>query len=65
MWEASIPLARFDEERKRLRIARSVRTSDGVHARIVHPERPLDGAAIVEPELEDAFIYALSFGTAA
>jgi ABC-2 type transport system ATP-binding protein len=63
VWEATIPLERFDEERKRLRIARSVRTSDGVHARIVHPERPLDGATIVEPELEDAFIFALNFGS--
>jgi ABC-2 type transport system ATP-binding protein len=65
VWEASIPLARFDDERKRLKIARATRTSDGVLARIVHPERPLDGAATVDPELEDAFIYALSFGTAA
>ena len=64
VWEASIPLARFDEVRKRLRIARSVRTSDGVQARIVHPERPLDGAVIVAPELEDAFIFALNFGSA-
>jgi ABC-2 type transport system ATP-binding protein len=65
VWEATIPVARFDEERKRLKIARSVRTSDGVQARIVHPERPLDGATIVAPELEDAFIYALSFGAVA
>jgi ABC-2 type transport system ATP-binding protein len=62
VWEASIPAARFDEERKRVRISRSLRTSDRVHARIVHPERPFDGAALVEPELEDAFIYALAFG---
>ena len=65
VWEVSIPQAQFDEERKRLRIARSVRTADGVLARVVHPERPLPGATTVEPELEDAFIYALSFGTAA
>jgi ABC-2 type transport system ATP-binding protein len=64
VWEASIPFARFDEERKRLRIARSVRTNDSVHARIVHRERPLDGAVSVEPELEDSFIYALNFGAA-
>ena len=62
VWEASIPLARFDEERKRLKIARSARTSDGVVARIVHAGQPLDGASIVEPDLEDAFIFALNFG---
>jgi len=62
VWEASIPLARFDEERKRLKIARSARTSDGVLARIVHAGQPLDGASIVEPDLEDAFIFALNFG---
>ena len=65
VWEVSIPLAQFDDERKRLKIARSSRTSDGVLARIVNPECPLVDAANVEPELEDAFIYALSFGTAA
>jgi len=65
VWEASIPHARFDEERKRLKIARSSRTSDGVLARIVNPERPLLDAESIEPDLEDAFIYALSFGTAA
>ncbi|HMA03854.1 MAG TPA: hypothetical protein VKP02_15920, partial [Gemmatimonadaceae bacterium] len=65
VWEASIPHARFDEERKRLKIARSSRTSDGVLARIVNPERPLLDAERVEPDLEDAFIYALSYGTAA
>jgi ABC-2 type transport system ATP-binding protein len=64
VWEASIPQAKFDEERKRLRIARSVRTADGVVARIVHPDRPLDGATQAEPDLEDAFIYALNFGAA-
>jgi ABC-2 type transport system ATP-binding protein len=64
VWEASIPLARFEEQRKRLRISRSVRTSDGVHARMVHPEPPFEGASLVEPELEDAFIYALAFGVA-
>ena len=65
VWEATIPLACFDAERARLRVARSVRTSDGVLARIVHPERPLSEATLVEPELEDAFIYALSFGARA
>ncbi|HEV7704208.1 MAG TPA: ABC transporter ATP-binding protein [Gemmatimonadaceae bacterium] len=65
VWEVLIPLARFDEERKRLRIARSTRTSDGVLARIVHTERPVDGATSVEPDLEDAFIFALNFGASA
>ncbi len=65
VWEVSITQAQFDEERKRLRIARSVRTADGVVARIVHPERPLPGATNVDPDLEDAFIFALNFGAAA
>ena len=64
VWEASIPLACFEDKRKRLRISRSVRTGDSVHARIVDPERPLEEATLVEPELEDAFIYALTFGVA-
>ena len=62
VWEATIAPERFDAMRKRLKLARSSRSSDGVLARIVSPEKPIDGATPVEPELEDAFIHALNFG---
>jgi ABC-2 type transport system ATP-binding protein len=62
VWEVLIPAARFDEVRKQLRIVHSSRSSDGVLARIVHPQQPIDDAVSVEPELEDAFLFALNFG---
>ena len=64
VWEVTIPSERFDDVRKSLRIARSSRSSNGVLARIVHPQRPIDDAISVEPELEDAFLFALNFGSA-
>jgi ABC-2 type transport system ATP-binding protein len=64
VWEVTIPSERFDDVRKSLRIARSSRSSNGVLARIVHPQRPIDDAVSVEPELEDAFLFALNFGSA-
>jgi ABC-2 type transport system ATP-binding protein len=64
VWEVTIPSERFDDVRKSLRIARSSRSSNGVLARIVHPQRPIDDAISVEPELEDAFLFALNFGAA-
>jgi ABC-2 type transport system ATP-binding protein len=64
VWEASLPIERFEEARRQLKVARSVRNATGVHVRVVHPECPLPGATAVDPELEDAFIYALNFGVA-
>ena len=62
VWEVLIPAERFDEVRNQLRIVHSSRSSDGVLARIVHPQQPIDDAVSVEPELEDAFLFALNFG---
>jgi ABC-2 type transport system ATP-binding protein len=63
VWEVLIPVERFDAVRKQLRIVRSSRSGEGVLARIVHPQQPIDDALSVEPELEDAFIFALNFGS--
>ncbi len=65
VWEVLLPVERFDVVRRALRIVRSSRTGEGVLARIVHPEPPMAGALAVAPELEDAFIFALNFGSAA
>jgi ABC-type multidrug transport system ATPase subunit len=63
VWEATVPQEQFERVRTSLRVARAVRSSNGVHVRVVHPECPLPGAISAEPDLEDAFIYALNFGT--
>jgi len=60
VWEAVVPSEQFDEVRARYRTSRAVRRPDGVHVRIVHPGRPIEGAAAVEPDLEEAFISAVN-----
>ncbi|MGH7620872.1 MAG: ABC transporter ATP-binding protein, partial [Gemmatimonadaceae bacterium] len=41
VWEATMPATQFEEARKTLKISRSVRSADGVHVRVVHPESPV------------------------
>lgn len=64
VWEAVLPSERFDEIRKTLPISGAVRRSDGVHARIVAPERPVAEASAAEPTLEDAFLFTMRFPAA-
>jgi len=60
VWEAIVPSERFDAVRARYKTSRAVRRADGVHVRIVHHEQPLDNANHVEPDLEEAFIFAVN-----
>jgi ABC-2 type transport system ATP-binding protein len=59
VWEAVLPSERFEELRKTMHVSSAVRKSDGVHARIVSPSRPVAVAAPAEPTLEDAFLYTM------
>jgi ABC-2 type transport system ATP-binding protein len=60
VWEAVVPSEEFDAVRARFKTSRAVRRPDGVHVRIVHHDRPVPGAAHVEPDLEEAFIFAVN-----
>jgi ABC-2 type transport system ATP-binding protein len=60
VWEAVIPSQEFEAVRSKYKTSRAVRRSDGVHVRLVHPERPLESARPVEPDLEEAFIFAVN-----
>ncbi len=62
VWEAVVPSESFEEIRQRYKTSRAIRKPDGVHARIVHPERPVGNAVAVEPDLEEAFIVAVNSG---
>ncbi|HMD13923.1 MAG TPA: ATP-binding cassette domain-containing protein, partial [Bacteroidota bacterium] len=59
VWEAVIPSDQFDTVRAQFKTSRAVRKPDGVHVRIVHHEQPVDGAFPVEPDMEEAFIFAV------
>ena len=52
----------FDRLRTTLKVSSAVRKPDGVHIRFVGPASDL-AATAVEPELEDAFLYLMNFGT--
>ncbi len=60
VWEAIVPSEQFDVVRAQYKTSRAVRRPDGVHVRIVHHEQPLDNASHVEPDLEEAFIFAVN-----
>jgi ABC-type multidrug transport system ATPase subunit len=61
VWQAVIPSDELPAFQKRFKISSAMRRPDGVHARIVHHERPMTGAAEAEPDLEDAFLYVMNF----
>jgi ABC-type multidrug transport system ATPase subunit len=62
VWRAVVPSEEFDQLRIILKISSAVRKPDGVHIRFVGPE-PALAATSAEPELEDAFLYLMNFGT--
>ena len=64
VWKSVVPSEQFDRLRTTLKISSAIRKPDGVHIRFVGPS-PAIPANPVEPELEDAFLYLMNFGTAA
>ncbi len=62
VWEAIIPSEQFDVIRSTFKTSRAVRRPDGVHVRIVASQQPVSGAVAVEPDLEEAFIFAVNSG---
>jgi ABC-type multidrug transport system ATPase subunit len=55
-WEAVLAPEEFERVREGLTVSSLVRRADGVHLRVVAPDRPLGGAVGVEPDLEDAYL---------
>jgi len=62
VWEVVLPSDQFDELRRRMHVSAAVRKADGVHARVVAPERPVPHAVAAEPTLEDAFLFTMRGG---
>src|SRR3982751_4362297 len=63
VWQSVVSSEEFDQLRATLKISSAVRKPDGVHIRFVGPS-PAIPANPAEPELEDAFLYLMSFGMA-
>ncbi len=60
VWEVVLPSTEFEAMRGRFQVSGAVRRPDGVHARLVAPERPTPEARPAEPTLEDAFLFTMS-----
>jgi ABC-type multidrug transport system ATPase subunit len=63
VWEVVVGSEQFDDLRRRMPISSAVRRADGVHARIVAAERPVQDAVAAEPTLEDAFLFTMKQGS--
>ncbi len=59
VWQAVLSSERFAAERAKFRVSHAVRKPDGVHVRVVQRARPWPNAQPAEPDLEDAFLYAM------
>lgn len=59
VWQAVVPSDYFDQLRTEFHVSTAVRKPDGVHVRIISPEKPLAEANEAEPSLEDAFLSVL------
>jgi len=63
VWEAVISSETFEKIRTTQKISGAIRKPDGVHVRIVSPDKPSAEARAVEPDLEDAFLFCMNFDT--
>lgn len=61
VWESVLSSEEFERVRGTLKISNAVRRPDGVHVRIVCPERPVLHCVPAEPALEDAFILYMNY----
>jgi len=59
VWEWVIPSSELNAAKQRYLISSTARRSDGVHGRLLAEVAP-DGAQLVSPTLEDAYLYCLS-----
>jgi len=59
VWEGVVQSEEFEASRTQFRISRVQREPGGVRVRVVREECPVRNAVPVEPELEEAFIWAI------
>jgi ABC-2 type transport system ATP-binding protein len=59
VWSACVTSDEYESVRSRWQVSNAIRRADGVHVRIVAPERPLSGAEATDPSLEDAFLHVM------
>jgi hypothetical protein len=60
VWTCVLKAPHFERIRESLKISSAAHRPDGVHLRVVSPERPIDSAVEAEPMLEDAFLLLMN-----
>ncbi|GGA74119.1 ABC transporter ATP-binding protein [Arenimonas soli] len=58
-WEWTVPESELADARARFAISSSLRRADGIRLRLVSEQSPGQGATVVEPDLEDAYLWLL------
>lgn len=58
VWNAIVDVNELEALQQKYIVSSSMQRSDGIHVRIVSTEQPRLGADLVEPSLEDAYLYA-------
>jgi ABC-type multidrug transport system ATPase subunit len=59
VWIWVVPSKALTEIQQKHLVSSAVRRSDGVHVRLVADEAPTPEARLVNPSLEDAYLYSL------
>lgn len=57
VWNAIVDVNELEALQQKYIVSNSMQRSDGIHVRIVSTEQPRLGADLVEPSLEDAYLY--------
>jgi ABC-2 type transport system ATP-binding protein len=60
VWEWTVASADIPAIKQGHLVSGTVRRSDGVHVRLVSPQRPAPDAAPAQPTLEDAYLYCIA-----
>ncbi len=63
VWNCVVPTSKFQELQKSCVVSGSVQRGDGMHVRVISKDKPSINASIVQPTLEDAYMF--TSGTAA
>ncbi|MBX8935948.1 ABC transporter ATP-binding protein [Enterococcus gilvus] len=58
VWNTIVDVNELEALQQKYIVSNSMQRSDGIHVRIVSTEQPRLGANLVEPSLEDAYLYA-------
>ncbi|HYM59807.1 MAG TPA: ABC transporter ATP-binding protein [Thermoanaerobaculia bacterium] len=61
VWEMVLSSEAFERMRAAMKVSSAVRRPDGVHVRVVARTKPASDARPAEPNLEDAFLFTMSF----